>query len=276
MVLAICGKMFRTNKILNRLNTMLDKAISGEDIESNFDESKASQIESKLHKYLMQTGSHKAKITEQKLKIDELISDISHQTKTPLASISLYSELLLECINEEEYAKYNALLKSQTEKLTFLITSLVKTSRLENGIISVQPKVQSASLLYIAIKEAFPSVHVIESEISLCYDLKWTSEAVFNIIDNAIKYESTDTKISMSAYEMFVRIDISDNGIGISEDEIPKIFARFYRSESSYEKDGVGIGLYLAREIISKQNGYIKVKSKLGEGSVFSVFLPKE
>ncbi len=253
---------------------MLDSAISGEDIESGFDESKASQIESKLHKYLVQTGTHKENLAVQKLHVDELISDISHQTKTPLANISLYSELISECENKEDYLKYAELLKTQTEKLNFLISSLVKASRLENGIISVRPKLQPVQILLDSIKSSYPTVKVQDSDVSLKYDLKWTSEAMFNIIENAIKYESCDTKLAVTAYEMFTRLDVIDNGIGISEDDIAKIFTRFYRAETSYEKDGVGIGLYLAREIISKQGGYIKVKSQQGVGSVFSVFLP--
>ncbi len=267
--------MLKTNKILDRLNMMLDRAIDGENVELGFDESKASQIESKLHKYLMKTGTHQKKLSEQKLCIDELISDISHQTKTPLANIMLYSELLAECENREESQKYNELLHSQTEKLNFLIKSLVKTSRLENGIISVQTKEQSLSSLLIHIKNTYPSVTICDSDICLKYDLKWTSEAMINIVDNAIKYGSTDTKITVTAYEMFIRIDISDNGIGIAEEEIPKVFMRFYRSPVVLDKEGVGIGLYLAREIITKQDGYIKVKSEPGKRTVFSIFLPK-
>ncbi len=268
--------MFQTNKILSRLNTMLDRAIRGENIESGFDESKASQIESKLHQYLMQNGTHKKTLSEQKLRADELISDISHQTKTPLANIMLYSELLAECESEEEAQNYHKLLQCQTEKLNFLISSLVKASRLENGIISVKPKEQNVSSLFIHIKNAYPSVTIYDSDILLQYDLKWTSEAMINIVDNAMKYGSTDTRISVTAYEMFIRIDISDNGIGIAEEETPKIFTRFYRSAAVLDQEGVGIGLYLAREIITKQGGYIKVKSEPDKGSVFSVFLPKK
>lgn len=108
------------------------------------------------------------------------------------------------------------------------------------------------------------------------HDSKWTSEAFINILENAIKYTPTGGKVDVIViqYEMFTRIDISDTGIGISENEINNIFKRFYRSNEVSQYEGVGIGLYLAREIISSQGGYIKVKSQLNEGSVFSVFLP--
>ena len=109
------------------------------------------------------------------------------------------------------------------------------------------------------------------------FDFKWTAEALANIVDNALKYTEHGTiTISAVSYEMFARIDISDTGSGIPENEQAKIFARFYRSKSVQEQEGVGIGLYLARQILSGEDGYIKVTSALGKGSTFSVFLPKE
>ncbi len=106
-------------------------------------------------------------------------------------------------------------------------------------------------------------------------DKKWTSEAITNILDNAVKYieNNGEILINILKYEMYVRIDIEDNGSGLEEAEINNIFKRFYRGKNSNNQDGVGIGLYLSREIITRQNGYIKVKSKPGEGSVFSIFL---
>lgn len=105
--------------------------------------------------------------------------------------------------------------------------------------------------------------------------MKWTSEAVFNILDNAVKYTSIGGKIeiSITEYQLFVRIDIKDNGVGIPESEISKVFGRFYKGMDAQKEEGVGLGLYLAREIITGQGGYIKVNSKVKEGSLFSVFL---
>ena len=115
-----------------------------------------------------------------------------------------------------------------------------------------------------------------ETEISAKFDSKWTKEALENIVDNAIKYTQNGAiTISVTAYEMFVRIDVADSGMGIEEEEQAKIFARFYRSQAVREQEGVGIGLYLAREIITNEGGYIKVTSERGKGSLFSVFLPR-
>lgn len=99
-----------------------------------------------------------------------------------------------------------------------------------------------------------------------------------NIVDNAIKYTPYGGKVSVNiiTYPMFLCIRVSDNGIGIAEEEQAKIFTRFYRSAAVKEQQGVGIGLYLAREIIREQNGYVKVESELGKGSVFSVFLLRD
>ncbi len=267
--------MFKTSKILDRLNNLLDNAIDGKSLETSFDETKVSQIESKLHKFLLANGSKKEQLSEEKSRIDTLISDISHQTKTPLANIMLYSELLAESQTELDREQHASLLQQQTKKLQFLIDSLVKASRLENGIIVPTPKNQPIKVLLENLKESFPQIEILSTQVVAIYDLKWTSEALANMLDNAYKYGASEVIVSVTAYEMFCRIDIHDNGIGIEESEIPKIFARFYRSPLVAEKDGVGIGLYLAREIISKQGGYIKVQSTLGKGSVFSVFLPR-
>lgn len=267
--------MFKINKILDRLNNLLDNAIDGKPLETSFDETQVSQIESKLHKFLLANGSKKEQLTEEKSRIDTLISDISHQTKTPLANIMLYADLLAESttlLDKENNAKQ---LKNQTQKLQFLIESLVKASRLENGIIVPTPKKQSIELLLDTLRESFPQIETSQTDAQAQYDIKWTSEAVGNIIDNSFKYGAEKVTISVMQYEMFCKIDIKDNGIGIEESEIPKIFVRFYRSPNVSEKEGVGLGLFLAREIISKQGGYIKVQSTVGKGSVFSVFLPR-
>ena len=109
-----------------------------------------------------------------------------------------------------------------------------------------------------------------------CFDVKWTTEAIENIVDNAIKYtpEGGDITLAVTSYELFLRIDIADTGIGIAESEYADIFKRFYRSQAVNTIEGVGIGLYLARQIITGQGGYIKVTSTLGQGTTFSVFLP--
>jgi signal transduction histidine kinase len=170
--------------------------------------------------------------------------------------------------------------------LDFLIGALVKTSRLESGIIMVNPQRGSLQTLLDAViaqirAKAEAKEIAIEAEATegmAYYDPKWTAEAVYNVIDNAVKYSPRQSVIKIHAipYELFFRIDITDEGIGIPEEEQSKIFSRFYRSPAVGSQEGVGIGLFLAREILSSGGGYIKVSSKPGQGSTFSIFLPTE
>ena len=276
--------IFKVNKVMDRLNEMIDNAIDGKPIESSFDETKMSSLETKLAHFLTMNSTTKDQIAEEKAKINELISDISHQTKTPLANILLYTQLLAESNLSEQERKCVDLLMEQSEKLNFLISSLVKTSRLETGVISVSPKLNSIEkLLDNAIKQANTKAEaknieltVEKKEIYAMFDLKWTAEALYNIIDNAIKYTHSGGNVSISttAYQLFCRIDITDTGIGMTEEETVKIFSRFYRGHLVSDEEGVGIGLYLAREIVASQGGYIKVQSKPQKGSTFSMFLP--
>lgn len=272
-------------KTMNGLSDMLDRAISGNFDQNTFDETMYSSLEAKLAKFLAQSSLSSDKIKSERDKIKELIADISHQTKTPIANILLYAQLVSETELPDECRQYVNQLVTQSEKLNFLINSLVNLSRLETGIISVSPKKDYISRLLGAVMEnILPKAKAKDIEIVLpetdceaVFDIKWTAEAINNIADNAVKYTPSGGKIEFSIipYDMFCRIDISDNGIGIAKEEYSKIFGRFYRSANVSDEDGVGIGLFLAREIISSGKGYIKVSSEPGKGSTFSVFLPK-
>lgn len=275
--------VWSTDRIMNRLNEMLDHAIAGEPIETSFDETKMSALETKLAKYLMMDQLGKTQLENEKARIDELISDISHQTKTPIANLLLYSELLEEEIQDEKNREMVNAIHLQAEKLSFLTQSLIKVSRLESGVIQTVPKENSVGelieniVLQVENKAALKNIKIkVQTKNSKAlFDMKWTSEAVYNILDNAVKYTEKDGKIEIAVndYPLFTRIDIKDNGVGISESELPKIFGRFYKCDTTQQEEGVGLGLYLAREIITGQGGYIKVVSQIGEGTVFSIFL---
>ena len=283
-LLVTCFVRRRSRAAMKSIENMLDAAMDHTFTETMFNESELSALETRFAHYLSASETSYRNISEEKEKIKSLIADISHQTKTPIANLLLYSELLLE---EElpESAKVNAeSIHHQSEKLRFLIDSLVKLSRMENGIISLsvqqtalQPVLEHLVGQYRAKADAKGLLlSVKDTDVSASFDPKWTAEALANIVGNAVKYtESGEITISASCYEMFARVDITDTGIGIPEEEQAKIFTRFYRSETVREEDGVGIGLYLARRIISDEGGYIKVSSVPGKGSTFSVFLPK-
>lgn len=274
----------RTAKTIERMELMIDAAVNGTFCEQDFDESMLSRLESSLAAYLSANEVSARNLTAEKDKIKTLISDISHQTKTPISNLLLYTELLKEQEMSGEARDYVAQLHAQSEKLSFLITALVKISRLETGILVMRPKVRRVPGLLKGV-EAEYAPHaaakglklMVESsiEVQAVYDEKWTAEALGNIVDNAIKYtDSGCVRVRVKPYELFVCIEVEDTGPGISEQELGAIWGRFYRSPKVQGKEGLGIGLFLAREIISGQGGYIKVKSKPGKGSVFSLYLP--
>lgn len=283
-VLMIWYAQSRNRKILDSMEKMLDGVMKGDFTESSFDETRMSRLESEMAHYLSASAISARNVEQEKDKIKTWIADISHQTKTPIANLLLYSELLTEEELSDSAREKVESVHSQAEKLQFLIEALVKLSRLENGIISLQPKENDVNLLLQEIKEQYQAkaeakgllLHVEGTESRAVFDPRWTAEALGNIVDSAIKYtREGSVTISVLSYEMFVRIDVTDTGVGISEEEQARIFTRFYRSQSA-EGDGVGIGLFLAREITAGEGGYLKVHSTVGKGSVFSVFLPRE
>lgn len=272
----------KEKKLLNRLQQMLDCAIDGELERTEISEEKYSALENSMKQHLDSSFLARKNQQEEKEVIQKLISDIAHQTLTPISNLKIYGEILSETNhqNQEEIAT----ILEQTEKLDFLIQSLVKLSRMESGIIAVHPEDTAIAQMFASVQQQF-NVKAMEKDISLnlfdtdlhaMCDAKWTVEALGNIVDNAIKYTACGENVQIKAeqYSFFVKIDIIDDGIGIEKEEIPKIFGRFYRSLSVADQPGVGIGLFLAREIIQAQKGYIKVTSETGQGSTFSVFLP--
>lgn len=245
---------------------------------------------SKLHNQVLQLSellsSQKQSYRKEGHEVKSLISDISHQLKTPLANLVMYNSLLLDNkLSDEKRREFTRHMGSQIEKLSWLMESLIKLSRLESGIIELHAESHNLeNTVLAAIKQAFPvaeqrNIEILfegEQGIVLQHDPRWTGEAIYNIIDNAVKYTLDVGRITIKLckYDLFARIDIADYGIGIPAAEINAIFQRFYRGEGAKGTDGVGIGLYLTRKIVADQGGYIKVSSELGKGSVFSVFLP--
>ncbi len=283
-VIIVIVDRIRMQRLIDSLTKMLDDAIEGEFNETRFDESSESFLESKLSEYLSNSSLSAQKVEEEKDKIKALISDISHQTKTPIANLMLYSDLLAEDDIPENVREKVDSIRSQSEKLKFLIDSLVKMSRLENGIIALSVSETDLYDLISSVcdelsskaKEKGLELICEKTDIKVKCDPKWTYEAFLNIIDNAIKYtDKGQIKLSVKNYEMYAKTDIEDTGIGIPEEELTKIFGRFSRGNNVMQKEGVGIGLFLTREIVTGEGGYVTVRSKEGEGSCFSVFLPK-
>ena len=287
VILAAAGIVFwyhrRTRRMLENLNRMLDIAMQGDFTEASFDESLLSALESKLAHYLAASTVSARNVAGEKDKLKALIGDISHQTKTPIANILLYSELLREQPGNRDCL---GALEGQTKKLQSLIDALVKTSRLESGVIALHPVPgKLLPMLESAISQLAPKAESKKIQITLepteadaVFDPKWTEEAVYNLLDNAVKYTPTGgaIRVTVTAYQMFSAIHVSDTGPGIPEEEQPRVFQRFYRGTEHAEEEGVGIGLYLVRRIAEGQGGYVKVSSQIGGGSTFSLYLPRQ
>ena len=286
-ILIAAGVVFwyrrRTRRILENLSRMLDMAMQGDFTEDSFDESLLSALESKLAHYLAASTVSARNVQAEKDKLKALIGDISHQTKTPIANILLYTQLLSE--QPGNTACLDAL-EGQTKKLQSLIEALVKTSRLESGVIALHPvpgkllPMLESAVSQLAPKAAAKGIPIVleATDADAVFDPKWTEEAIYNLLDNAVKYTSAGgaVRVTVTAYQMFSAIHVSDTGSGIAEEEQPRVFQRFYRGADHAEEEGVGIGLYLVRQIAEGQGGYVKVSSQPGTGSTFSLYLPRK
>ncbi len=283
---AVLWSRFRLRRTMRQLDRMLDAAIRGDFQERTFDESLLSAVEAKLARYLSASAANEQSLQLEKDKIKSLIADIAHQTKTPLANVLLYTQLLDEQPLPPAGKASLAALGGQTQKLQSLIEALVKTSRLETGALVLHPKSAPLAPMVEACVAQF-APRAAEKRIALTlipmedsdavFDPKWTAEALCNLLDNAVKYTPSGGSVTVQTipYAFFCRINVTDTGPGIPPAEQPKIFQRFYRSVSTYDREGVGIGLYLARQIAEGQGGYVRVFSKPGKGAKFSIFLPR-
>lgn len=265
----------------------VDTLMEGRELQnfSPYEETAFSKVQEKLLQYYEKMKEERQQSIQDKQTIQELVSDISHQVKTPTANIQMITGILREHeLPREKQSEFLNLMAVQINKLGFLMQSLIKMSRLETGTFVLYPEEASLSntiaramstVLAKAEKKHIQLSADCDSKLTVKHDPKWTAEAIGNILDNAVKYtpEGGTIRVSVRPWQFYTRIDISDTGIGIEEENYNAIFQRFYRAEEVAAEEGVGLGLYLARGIITRQNGYITVKSKKGEGSTFSVFL---
>ena len=273
-------------RTLRRLNAMLDRAIAGGFSEERFDETELSALEGRLARFLRGSAAARRTVETEQAAVKTLIADISHQTRTPIANLLLYASLLSESeLDPRQREQVNAL-SAQAEKLSFLIKALVKASRLEAGIVAPAPAVNPVGpLLENAVEQEGPAALAKQITLtaepfdgSAAFDPRWTGEALGNVVNNAVKYTPPGGMVSVSAQllDSFCRIDVADTGPGVPEGEQAAVFNRFYRGGATRAAEGLGLGLYLAREILAKQGGYIRLSSRPGEGCVFSLYLPRD
>ena len=273
-------------RTLRRLNAMLDRAIAGGFSEERFDETELSALEGRLARFLRGSAASRKAVETEQAAVKTLIADISHQTRTPIANLLLYASLLSESELDPRQREQVDALSAQAEKLSFLIKALVKASRLEAGIVAPAPAVNPVGpLLENAVEQEGPAALAKQITLtaepfdgSAAFDPRWTGEALGNVVNNAVKYTPPGGMVSVSAQllDSFCRIDVADTGPGVPESEQAAVFNRFYRGGATRAAEGLGLGLYLAREILARQGGYIRLSSRPGEGCVFSLYLPRE
>lgn len=278
----------RLSLFTSELCKTLDNMMDGDEEPKPTDNSETlfARINHRLTRLYQIMQENRRKVEEERQELQTLVSDISHQVKTPVSNLKMVTDTLLtRPVTEAERIDFIKGVRSQTDKLDFLFQALVKTSRLETGVIRLEKKpgriydtvAQAMSeIVYAAEKKQIGVSVDCPENLTVAHDSKWTAEALFNLLDNAVKYTPAGGKITVTIeeWEMYAEIKVADTGKGISESNQAAIFRRFYREEEIHEQPGVGIGLYLAREIVTKQGGYIKVVSELGNGSAFSIMLP--
>lgn len=263
----------------------LDKAIRGEVQDTVYDESMDAAVVQRLNRVVQISGMNQGKAEKERDMIKSLISDISHQVRTPITNIMLYAGLLQEQALNSSSMRLADKIQKQSDKLDFFMKELVKSSYTEQEIISIHPQNTSVQEILdtagqmvelAAIKKKI-NILIEETEAFCHADKKWTTEALGNVLDNAVKYspENSVVRVKADLYESFACIQVKDQGIGIREEEQGMVFERFYRSKDVSNEPGFGIGLYLVREVLVKQGGYVKIKSKIGEGTTVQLFLSR-
>lgn len=275
------------SEFANQVEKNLDAVLSGKEIDEveATEDTLLGKVNEKLRMVVYVWRRKEEETLQQKQQMKELISDISHQTKTPIANQKIYLDILRQETSDIEILTFLDKLEHQTDKLDFLFRSMVKMSRLENGIIQIDKRKEDLrETVGRAVSSIVPSASEKKIEIFVKakealfvpHDKKWTEEAIYNLLDNAVKYTPNGGKIYISVVrrEIFTEIHVKDTGKGIPIGHQAQIFRRFYREPEVHDKEGIGIGLYLVRKITELQKGYVEVKSEVGKGSDFQIYLP--
>lgn len=277
-------------KVYFRIDNIIKEEYQNEEYEYNDEylkESIFSHIYDNIIKLERRLRLKFSKLNKEKENLKSLVTDISHQLKTPLASLNLYNTLLIEEeLDESEEIEFLNTNKYSIDKLNNLIDALVSISRLEVNMINIKKEdfnikeTINKAIIAVTPKAKNKNITINLENFNdkvIPHDKKWTEESIFNILDNAVKYTDEGGYINIYTEESinYFKINIEDNGMGIDPKEFNNIFKRFYRVDSKEVEniEGSGVGLYLSRKIIEEQGGNVIVSSRLGKGSKFTIFL---
>lgn len=249
-------------------------------------EGELSILKNDIYKVTLMLSEHSALLQHDKVQLTNAISDISHQLKTPLTSMTVMADLLSEPeLPPEKRTEFTRNIRIQLERIGWLVSSLLKFSKIDAGTVQFKKDPISVRTLFqkslepvlipMDIKEQTVSIKG-DDAVSFLGDLNWTVEAVINILKNCVEHTPEGGEISISFAEnaLYTEVIIADNGKGIPKEELPYVFQRFYKGKNASE-DSVGIGLALSHSIITSQNGDINIKSEKGIGTQFHIKIYK-
>lgn len=284
-VLAAAIESGRRKRLYWQIGQMLDHVLGQEEVQiSDIQEGELSALANKVIRIQEKTDYELSQAQEEKEQVKSLISNMSHQLKTPLGNVMMYRELLDTDADPAHQKLFLQKMKHQLDKTDWILQSLFKMARLEQGAVRFEAKADSLKeTLLLAVNSVYEKAE--KKNIRICaqpftdcrllHNRKWTAEVFCNILENAVKYSDGGSQIQIQVYpmELFTEIRFTDQGIGIRQEELVPVFKRFYRSKDVENIEGSGIGLYLARLILEKEKGYMTVTSEYGKGSSFHVFL---
>lgn len=276
----------RNRKMYRVIDRMMDEILDGEPVSwSDIREGEISALASKAKRIQEKVDGSILRAEEEKEQVKSLISNMSHQLKTPLAGLMMYREMLEdENLDEKTRRRFLNKMKQQSEKIDWILKSLFKMVNLEQGAVVFEAEPLSAKETILDAvtavldradrKEIRIFTEPFEDRL-LWHNRKWTAEVLVNLLENAVKYteKGGTVTIYVKPLEIYTEIGIRDTGMGIRKEELSDVFQRFYRSKDVENLEGSGIGLYLSRLILEREKGYITVDSEYGKGSTFSVFL---
>ena len=274
---------------LGEISIWLDDLLQKKDISyySVQKDTLAAKILSQLQRVQKMYGGIATLVENERDGIKKLLAEIAHQLRTPLSNMETYLALLEDnSIGDAEKETYIKAVEKSENKLHFLIEKFIVAARLENQIIQIHKcdsnlKETVAQAVFQVRKKAEEKyINIViqgeDADKKVLHDRNWLCEAIYNLLDNSIKYSpmSMDIIVKLTSNEMFSEICVEDNGIGIKKGEENKIFQLYYRGTNISNQEGYGMGLFIAREIVQKHDGFIKVKRK-NSGLTMSIVLPK-
>jgi Signal transduction histidine kinase len=289
----ICSREIgRAYSAVEKTAEMMDDLMKDSDKElpTQLEEGSIGILNSNFEKLVNMFREGKRKEAEEKKFLKDVMSDISHQLKTPLASLNVFIDLLLNDKLETEEDKKQILQEAENQmtRMEWMVLSMLKLARIEARVIDFDIRESSVSAILDEVKGAVRYLTDMKNQkivlmpmnssggdIKILADPEWLTEAIINIVKNASDYseEGKDIDIRVESNNVFTRIYIRDHGIGIAESELPNIFKRFYRVSNEVNPNSVGIGLALSKSIVEGMNGNIRVSSTVGKGTEFQVQL---